>query len=144
MNQLLTQNQTLFSTQVPLAFKLLALGDAYADCARALSKVQTDQGQEKLADMLSALALATEAHFAATRTAASIIDLSPPSKRIQDERFLFATAAHDTLMYANLVKSNSTQTEQLVRVGQIQAAIHQMVPIYGPDQIASIYNGLPQ
>ena len=145
-NQLLTRNQTEISNTLPTAFKLIELGDTYAQCARQLSQIHADPSQQgaQLSLMLDALELSTEANFTATRAAALLIDLSPTSKRTADERFLFASAAHGALQYASLLRQNDPKPQQVSRVTEIQSNVAQLVPVYGADQLGVIYQGIPQ
>jgi len=145
-NQLLGQNQSLLSVKLPTTFKLIELGDKYAQCARMLSNVHVTPAQEQLQMtlMMDALEMSTEANFAATRAAADIIDLSPPSKRTADERYLFASAAHATLQYTAMVRDNTTKPQQVSRIADIQSTISELVPVYGADQLGVIYQGIPQ
>lgn len=145
-NEMLTKNQSQLSVKLPTTFRLITLGDKYAECARSLSGVQANSTQQptQMAYIMDALELSTEAHFAAARSAADIIDLSPPAKRSADERYLFATAAHDTLLYTSLLKSNSAKPDQIARTADIQSSIAELVPVYGSDQLGVIYQGLPK
>ena len=145
-NHMLGQDQSQLSVKLPTTFSLISLGDKYADCARALSalKVQPAQQQDQLDYVLNALELSTEAHYAAARAAADLIDLSPPSKRTAQERYLFAAAAHDTLLYMTLIKSNSPSAPMVARSADIQTSIAELVPVYGADQMSIVFQGLPK
>jgi hypothetical protein len=145
-NQMLARNQNDLATKLPTTFKLIELGDKYAQCARLLSNAKIDPSQQtlQLSLMLDALEMSTEANYAATHSAAELIDLSPANKRTPDERYLFASAAHATLQYTSLLRTNDPKPQQVSRVSEIQSSISELVPVYGADQLGVIYQGIPQ
>jgi hypothetical protein len=145
-NQLLARNQTQITNTLPTTFKLIELGDTYAQCARQLSQIHADPTQQpaQLSLMLDALELSTEANYTATRAAALLIDLSPAPKRTADERYLFASAAHGALQFASLLRQSDPRSQQVSRVTDIQSNISQLVPVYGADQLGVVYQGIPQ